>query len=238
MGFILLEGGNEFNGMHAQADLRALAIARGKSDRVAIIPAAAAPDRNHANAGRRAVAWFEGLGAQAVSALPVIDPASAGDPVSAAALASARLVFLLGGFPQHLADTLRGSRAWQAVLEAWRQGAVIAGSSAGAMVLGGVFFDPVSEALCPGLGLLPDVCVIPHHDTFGRRWAPKLAELAPEAVKLGIDEETGMINEGPGGRWAVYGRGAVNVYTRGGCTVHAAGSRMELPIPPVREQPR
>uniref|UniRef100_UPI003568A139 Type 1 glutamine amidotransferase-like domain-containing protein n=1 Tax=Desulfosarcina sp. TaxID=2027861 RepID=UPI003568A139 len=195
-GRLLIEGGAEFGGRMADPDRAAMAAAGGSHAPVVVIPAAAAPDHNAEWAGRNAVRWFKSLGAVQVESLPLVDRATADDPAIACRLLEARLIYLLGGFPAYLAHSLRGSRSWQAVLKAHGSGAVIAGSSAGAMVLGSDFFDPTGSAVNPGLGLLSRTCVIPHHETAGRRWLPVLKKALPDSVLVGIDEETGALTLG------------------------------------------
>ncbi len=166
---------------------------------VRIIPAAAAPDNNHGRAAANGVGWFQSLGAADVRAVDVIDRASADRPDLAREIERARLVFVLGGFTRYLAETLSESLAWQAMVSAHRAGAVIGGSSAGAMVMCEHYFDPTSGNVLPGLNLLPKVCVLPHHDTFGKDWAPRLTHLLPGRLLIGIDEETGLLNDGEAG---------------------------------------
>jgi len=226
MGIILLEGGAEFGGAMREPDLRALALAGGVEAPVRILPTAAAPDNNHVRAGKDGVRWFRKLGARDVEALPLVDGASANDPAIAEALRAARLVYLLGGFTHYLGRTLQGSRAWEATLEACRNGAVLAGSSAGAMVLCEHYYDPASGLVQPGLNLVPEACVLPHHDTFGKNWAGKLGQLLPGVTLLGIDERTGMLREGE--EWLVMGAGAVTVYKDGIVERHEAGSAFLL----------
>ncbi len=230
MGFVLLEGGNEFKPGMAAADQRAMAAAGGHASPVRIIPAAAAPDNNDLRAGANAMAWFQGLGATDVRALPITDRGSAGQPGPARELEAAGVVFLLGGFTRHLAETLAGSPAWEAIKRAHRAGAVIGGSSAGAMVLCEFYFDQASGTVLPGLNLLPKMCVLPHHDTFGQDWAPRLTRLLPGSLLVGIDEETGLLNDGPHGQWTVYGKSAVTVYEPDGRTVFHHGRRLVLPV--------
>ena len=59
------------------------------------------------------------------------------DPDHAAALAAADLIYLSGGSPGYLVETLRGSAAWEAIQRVWQRGGTLAGSSAGAMAIGG-----------------------------------------------------------------------------------------------------
>ena len=212
MGFIVLEGGAEFGGRMAVADRQAIELAGGFDSPIRIIPAAAAPDQNHRRAGQNGVNWFQQLGATDVSSLALIDRQSADKPDIAKALARARLIYLLGGFPHYLAQTLQGSRSWQALSEAHSKGAVIAGSSAGAMVLCEYYYDPATGRLCRGLDLVSGVCVLPHHDTFGKDWAPAIRKMNEYIIMVGIDEQTGAINVSAPDRWRVYGKGGVTLY--------------------------
>lgn len=230
MGFVLIEGGSEFTAGMAAADERAMGVCGGRAQPVRIIPAAAAPDNNHAHAAANGVGWFQSLGAADVRAVAIIDRASADRPELAKEVERARLVFMLGGFTRYLAETLSESLAWQAMLSAHRAGAVIAGSSAGAMVLCEHYFDTGSGTALRGLNLVPGACVLPHHNRFGKTWAAKLAPLLPGTLLIGIDEETGLLNDGPEGQWTVYGKGAVTLYFGGTKTVLHHGHFFDLPI--------
>lgn len=212
MGFILLAGGAEFGGRMIDPDRQAIALAGGCDVPISIIAAAAAPDNNQQRTGRKGVDWFQSLGATNVSALPLIDRPSAEDPGIARALAQSRLIYLLGGFPRYLGQTLQGSRGWHAILTAHVNGAVIAGSSAGAMVLCQYYYDPDSARVYAGLDLVKGVCLLPHHDTFGQNWARRLKKMLADTILVGIDEETGAIDDAPGGHWRVFGKGLVTLY--------------------------
>ena len=114
--------------------------------------------------------------------MPLVDKASANDATVAQSLRAAPLIYLLGGFADYLGRTLKDSRAWQTVLEAYRDGAVVAGSSAGAMVMCQVYFDPRAGQVVEGLALVPNSLVLPHHDTFGKGWAARLREQVPDVT--------------------------------------------------------
>ena len=225
-GYILLEGGAEFGGLMSDPDRRAITLAGGFNAPISIIPTAAAPDNNHRRAGNNGVNWFRSLGATHVEALPLIDKASANDEVIAASISQSRLIYLLGGFTGYLGETLANSASYRAMLTAYEAGAVIAGSSAGAMVLCQYYFDPAKRQIVEGLDFVLNTCVLPHHNTFGKGWASQLAQLLPNVVLLGIDERTGMLDDADGGKktgWRVYGQGAVTVYRGGEPTVYTAG---------------
>jgi cyanophycinase len=225
-GYLLLEGGAEFGGQMAEPDLRAMELAGGPGALICIIPTAAAPDNNTQRAGNNGVRWFRSLGAKQVELLPLVDKASANDPHIADRISQSRLIYMLGGFTGYLGETLKGSASWQAMLRAYESGAVIAGSSAGAMVMCQYYFDPARGQVVEGLELVPNACVLPHHNTFGKGCAPRLSRLLPDAVLLGIDERTGMLDDGDEGRkvgWRVYGQGAVTLYRKGQSKVYRAG---------------
>lgn len=211
--YILLEGGAEFGGQMSEPDLRAIELAGGFDSPIAILPTAAAPDNNHERAGRSGQRWFQSLGASRVDLVPVADKHSADNPELASRVRAARLIYLLGGFPRHLCETLSDSLVWQAALQSYKEGGVIAGSSAGAMVLCEHYYDPYSNQLLPGLNLLSNICVLPHHNAFGKQWADNLIKLLPDSLLIGIDEQTGMLRDHEG--WSVYGAGQVALYRNG-----------------------
>ncbi|MBT3187795.1 MAG: type 1 glutamine amidotransferase-like domain-containing protein [Anaerolineae bacterium] len=210
MGYLLLEGGAEFGGAMREPDLCAIELVDGFDAPICIIPTAAARDNNHLRAGKNGVRWFKSLGAADVESVSLINRESANDLEIADMLRAAKLIYMLGGFTDYLGKTLRGSKAWEAILEAYQKGAVIAGSSAGAMVMCEHYYDPAAGKVEQGLGLLQNACVLPHHNTFGQHWAAKLMTLLPDVTLLGIDEYTGMLSEGV--EWQVLGGGSVTLY--------------------------
>ena len=226
MGYLVLEGGAEFGGGMREPDLKAIELAGGFESPIRILPTAAAPDQNDRRAGENGIRWFQGLGARDVASLPVIDKESANDENLAKSLREARLIYMLGGFTGYLGETLKGSATWQAVLEAYAKGAVIAGSSAGAMVLCEFYYDPSRGQVVEGLNLLPHAIVMPHYDTFGKSWASRLLEIS-QVTLLGIDEETGMIDDGAG-TWTVYGAGNVTLYRDHQVQTHPTGKTFSV----------
>ena len=215
MGYLVLQGGSEFSGAIAASDSRALELAGGRHSRICIVPAAAAPDNNHQRAGTHGKQWFASLGASHVELAAIIDRASADDFDQTAALYRSRLVYLLGGFPSHLAQTLRESESWRAIRHVFDQGGVVAGSSAGAMVLCDYYYDPGKAHVESGLGLVADACLLPHHDTYGFKWVCALRHLLPQTTLIGLDEKTAIINDAQDGKWTVYGPGAATLYKNG-----------------------
>jgi cyanophycinase len=228
MGYLVLEGGAEFGGRMREPDLRAIELAGGFDASIRIIPTAAAPDNNHQRAGNNGIRWFQSLGAKDVISVSLLSKIRAEDKNIAQSLREAKLIYMLGGFTHYLGQTLKGSLAWDAVLEAHQNGAVIAGSSAGAMVMCQYYYDPSAKRVHDGLNLLPHSLVLPHHNTFGKNWAPGLLKKHSKATLIGIDEQTGMINDGSEGSWTVYGRGAVTLYRNEEVTIHQTGTAFSV----------
>lgn len=226
MGYLLLEGGAEFGGHMSEPDLCAIELAGGFDAPISIIPTAAAPDNNHKRAGGNGVRWFQHLGAKNVFTVDVIDSTSANDPALTAQIRNSKLIYLLGGFTHYLGQTLKDSTCWDAALEACHHGAVIAGSSAGAMVMCEYYYDPSQRKVERGLNLVPNALVLPHHNTFGKSWADSLTKSLPEVRLLGIDEETGMLSTGD--EWVVYGGGKVTLYRSGTTVRFGRGGQFSL----------
>ena len=226
MGYLLLEGGAEFGGRMREPDLKAIELAGGFDAPIRIIPTAAAPDNNHQRAGNNGIRWFQSLGAKDVGSLPIIDTASANDESIAKSLQEAKLIYMLGGFTGYLGETLKGSAAWQAALEAYATGAVVAGSSAGAMVMCEFYYDPSRGQVIEGLNLVPNSLVLPHHNTFGKSWASRLLEIS-RVTLVGIDEGTGMLGDGAG-TWTVHGAGDVTLYRNQEVEIYEAGKAFSV----------
>ena len=226
MGYLLLEGGAEFGGRMRDPDLKAIELAGGLDVPVRIVPTAAAPDNNHQRAGNNGIRWFQSLGAKDVVSLPLIDQVSANDESIAQSLREAKLIYMLGGFTGYLGETLKGSAAWQAALEAYARGAVIAGSSAGAMVMCEFYYDPSRGHMIEGLDLVPNSLILPHHNTFGKSWASRLLEIS-QVTLIGIDERTGMLDDDRG-TWTVRGAGNVTLYRNGQMEIHPTGTSFSV----------
>ena len=210
-GPVALVGSGEY--LPAMLELEAALIA-GRPPRYVQLPTAAGRE------GPASVSRWVALGEQqaarlGVEAVPimVLDRDSAEDPGNAELVAGAGLIYLSGGSPAHLADSLQGTRVWAAIFDAWRGGAALARCSAGAMALTSWVPDLRHLAGKPrtGLGVVPRLRVIPHFDHM-RRWVPGVARwstvhLPAGVTVVGIDEETAIVSEDADlSRWTVRGR--------------------------------
>lgn len=208
-GLIALVGGGEFLPGCELADQLLLQAAGGPSAKVVILPTAAAHE-NPRLAAENGVNWFKNLGAQASAAM-VVDAKTAQDEKLAAVIEEGSLIYLTGGDPGYLLRTLRGSAAWRSILQAHSRGSILVGSSAGAMVLGGLMWKYPGEGFEDGLRLVSSVVVVPHHDSWGRDRAQGLRPSIPgELALLGVAEKTAAVWSGA--NWQVLGRGEVTAY--------------------------
>src|SRR6185369_13983127 len=103
--------------------------------------------------------------------------------------------------PGLVVRTLEGTLAWDAIRGAWREGAALAGSSAGAMALGEWTLirarmpgDARREPR-PALGVVPGTAVLPHYSDFGKRWVVVENDLLAgrEVRLLAIDAKSAAV---------------------------------------------
>lgn len=211
-GPLALVGGAEWrDGCDFDAELLA---ASGGHD-VVVLPTAAAyehPERAVASATE----WFAGLGGKAVG-LDVLRRGDALDPDRAATVRAARFVYLSGGSPLHLRSVLKETPVWHALVAAWDDGAVVAGSSAGAMVLCDPMVDPRGGAFTVGLGLVANLAVLAHAepDVTRDHLHHRTLELAGAGLPVAaITERTALLRD-PDGSWRAAGAGSVRVFVDG-----------------------
>ena len=214
-GRLVLAGSGEFTPAMNDVDRELLATLR-PHPRVAIVPTAAGLEDTPPQWANRGRAHFAALGAEPVAVM-VLNKDDAHEPKWRDAIADADWIYFSGGDPGHIVDTLEGSPFWNAVLERHNAGAILAGSSAGAMMLGQSTFVPLARGpdgfpirmtVRPAMGLVSGVIVAPHFDILPRRLVDMWSSLVPPGHRLlGIDEDTALIRSNP--EWVVRGRGRV-----------------------------
>lgn len=130
-------------------------------------------------------AQAERIGAEHVF-VPVFNREDAINDKYAALINDAALIYLSGGDPGYLVSTLENTPVWQSIYDNWKAGSSLAGCSAGAMAM-------------HGLGILPQMKILPHYDRYFRFVPDKAAKLVgrtPEGGRLiGIDEKTALVSE-------------------------------------------
>ncbi|HVA02304.1 MAG TPA: Type 1 glutamine amidotransferase-like domain-containing protein [Acidimicrobiales bacterium] len=240
-GPVALVGSGEFLPVMEPVDA---ALLEGRPQRVVVLPTAATREGD-----ARVSYWlelgrshYEAMGVEPVL-LDVRTRRDAQDPATAELIEGAGLVYLSGGDPHHLAETLRDTALWHAIVAAWQAGTALAGCSAGAMALttgapnnllptgGASRRAPEHPRVANGLGLLPNLAVIPHFDQM-ERFRPGALEWfgswqPPGTTLLGIDEDTALVRTDD--RWEVHGVGGVWILDAIAKTRFGAGDGLPLP---------
>ena len=149
-----------------------------------------------------------GVQAQAVG---VIDRSSAENEMLAARIRAANFVYLSGGKPGYLYETLTGTRAWAAIESVLNQGGVVAGCSAGAMIFGERFPNfPIPWPWHPAFNYLPGAVVVPHFDEINAGFIRAIKAMIGSAALIGIDGNTALVHRH--GQFTVAGSGSVLVW--------------------------
>jgi cyanophycinase len=233
-GLINLVGSGEYLPVMKDVDcylLESLHLS-GRKPHVACLPTAAGREGD-SSVNRwltMGVQHFQDLGAE-VSAVRIIDRASADDPRWEPILENADLIYFSGGDPGYLYQTMKDSRAWSAAKRAWERGAIYAGCSAGAMILGRRMPSFRLAGTQDGFGVVPANFIIPHFDAIPGIWKPIVFGLQRQLKKgdrmIGVDENTALIGK-LGSEWAVMGKGKVHVFARSGKTSYTNGQTLML----------
>ena len=149
--------------------------------------------------------------------LPIFTREDANNPEYAALIKDSALMYMSGGDPHYLAETLLGTTLWEAIQENWVTGASLAGCSAGAMVLSSHIpnFRLLKKSPSPGLSLLPEIRVIPHFNKFFK-WIPEsaakvLLHVPDDSILIGVDELTAIVKRSGDEHWVVVGEAMVHV---------------------------
>jgi cyanophycinase len=209
-GPLALVGGNEWtDGCTFDADL--LAAADGSE--VVVLPTGSAYE-NPGKLVARAQDWFDGLGTRVIE-VPVLTRPDALVAAHADAVRTARFIYLAGASAMHLRSVLKDSPVLDAIIEAWRGGAVLAGSSAGADVICDPMVDSRGGAFTVGLGLVAGVAVIPRANTWSPEKVRRTVELVTRGVTLAAVPESTALLRATDGTWSVAGVGDVTVYVEG-----------------------
>lgn len=204
----------------------------GRKPRVACLPTAAGKEGD-GSVNRwlsMGVQHFRELGAD-VEPVRVIDRDSANDPCWEPILENADLIYFSGGDPTYLYQTMKSSLAWNAALRAWERGAIYAGCSAGAMILGKRMPSFRLAGTQEGFGVVPATFIIPHFDAIPGVWRPIVFGLQRSLKQgermIGVDEDTALIGK-LNGEWVVKGKSKVHIFTRAGKTGYTAGQTLTL----------
>lgn len=188
---------------------------------IAVVPLASSI-RTHARAVERARQWWRSFGVEAVIAGPT---AAERDR----SIERADIIVLTGGVPDRLYRRLHGSATWDLIVDRWKQGSALSGSSSGAMVMAShrQSVQPPFK-VTPGFGLIANCAVAPHHELwFPRGVAVRRARKMPSLVIIGVDERTALIRT-RSDEFQVVGSGGVTIHRAEVADHYPAGSMVDL----------
>ncbi len=226
-GSVIIIGGAEDKVRDRVILNRFAGLAGGRDATVAVISTASSLG---AEAGERYRNVFAELGIERVRPLHAITRSQANDESAARVVKDATGIFLTGGNQLRLSSTIGGTRLADAILERFRNGAVIAGTSAGASAMSSHMIAFGASGATPkhrmaqiaaGLGVLPGVIVDQHFQQRNRlgRLLSLIAQ-NPSLLGLGVDEDTAGV-VGPDHVMEVIGRGSITVVDGAGSETDA-----------------
>ncbi|HUS17373.1 MAG TPA: cyanophycinase [Chloroflexia bacterium] len=220
-GYLLIVGGSERLDRHLRLLRTYLELCNavpGRRDIVIITSATGHPEALGGEYIRhfREMGWPRDL----IHMPPLATREEASDPAVAGIIAGAAGIYMTGGDQVDLVDILQGTAAGDAMWAAYRAGAIVGGTSAGATAIG----DPMIArgggsgelkrgeiTLHPGFAFAGTNLIIDTH--FGRRGRfPRLVAAIdehPTAMGIGIDENTALLIRPDSPHAEVLGSGVV-----------------------------
>jgi cyanophycinase len=241
---VIIGGGLSSNN---EAVYRAILDGRKGSGPLCIIPTAGATPETAMDGPVRNFERYGGAGSARGVLISSQQPQTAHDSSVVAHLRACSGFYFIGGVQSRVTAAFRpdgkSTPAYEALMQRWREGAVVSGSSAGAAIMS----DPMiaggtSAAAFPrgvrrldgaaaeaedstggmsvshGLGLFPDALADQHFLARGRfgRLLVALIDLGTFDLAFGIDENTSLVVDGP--RVRTVGASAVAIFDMKGAT--------------------
>jgi cyanophycinase-like exopeptidase len=233
-GLITLVGSGEYLPVMEDVDRYLLdsLMLKGRRPRVVCLPTAAGKegDQSVSRWSTMGLNHFKRLGAD-VTALPIIDRASADAEQYESILENADLIYFSGGDPSYLYECMKNTSAWNAAQRAWAHGAIYAGCSAGAMILGKRMPSFRLAGTQEAFGIVPAEFIVPHFDAIPGIWKPMIFALQKQLKEgqrlIGMDEDTALIGM-LSGEWKVMGKSKVHVFTHDGKSTYSSGEVVVL----------
>jgi len=216
-GHVIVIGGAEDKVRERVILARFVKLAGGHDARIAVISTASSLGPLAGEMYRRV---FGELGAAEVHPIHTTTRGQCSDPIAVRTVREATGIFLTGGNQLRLSSTIGGTPLAQAITRRHREGAVVAGTSAGASAMsthmvafGASGATPKQRMvqMAAGLGILPGV-IIDQHFEQRNRLGRLLAIIAsnPSLLGIGVDEDTAGV-VGPDRVLEVIGRRSVTI---------------------------
>lgn len=215
-GTLALIGGGDYEASE-QVDHFLLDLAGGPSTPVVFLPTA----RPSRRMGEKFTEYYRTLGARNVQVAPVFEREDANDEQNARLLREAGLIFIGWGSDLRVQEVIANTPVQAAIEDAWRNGAVLAGTSAGARAAGEWVVSPANGPvglrggldsgprrpsdglpldqktvlqIWPGMNWLPGFGIDAHLAEWNRYGHLLLmGALRPDVTWIGLDERTALI---------------------------------------------
>ncbi len=216
-GHVIVIGGAEDKVRDRVILARFVRLAGGSDARIAVISTASSLGPLAGEMYRRI---FTELGVAEVQPIHTATRAQCADDHAVRAVRDATGIFLTGGNQLRLSSTIGGTPLAQSIVRRHREGAVVAGTSAGASAMSSHMVAFGASGATPkqrmvqmaaGLGILPGVIVDQHFEQRNRL-GRLLAIIAqnPSLLGIGVDEDTAGV-VGPDHVLEVIGRRSVTI---------------------------
>ncbi|MBI3537406.1 MAG: Type 1 glutamine amidotransferase-like domain-containing protein [Chloroflexi bacterium] len=232
-GTLALVGAGEF--LPQMENVDRVLLEKSGGTRVVVLPTASAPDgpgvpEKWAKMGAK---HFSRLGAR-VDALLALTREDCARVEFIQCVRAANLIYFSGGKPAYLYETLVKTQLWDAVRAVFDRGGVIAGCSAGAMIMGAhvphftrKLGIPSVEKWRAGFALVPRAIIVPHYNEFPEVMLKLFTGATPrDAFIIGIDAETALV--GNNSAFQVMGAGRVTIRRDGKVERFRAGENVSL----------
>lgn len=199
-GTLIAIGGNEDKNDDIKVLKRVISEAGGRDARVEIITTASENPLLMADTYEKV---FDRIGVKSFGAINIANRFEAADRSLEKRIKEADLIFITGGDQLRLSSILGGSFFLETVHKHFIDGAVIAGTSAGAAVLsetmiyegdGSWGLMKGSISMGPGIGFIEGVVIDTHFITrnrFGRLF--QVVATNPSIIGIGLSDDTGII---------------------------------------------
>ena len=174
---LTLVGSGEFTKSMDETDIFLLELAKNNFNitnqeivKVAIIPTAAGQEKDYSKWIEKGIQHFKNLGASPIG-FDLLTKKDAENKKFIEKIKTCQIIYFSGGDPGYLFYSLYETEFWATIYNLYKNGAILCGSSAGAMVMGEYVFSNVYEAFESqkdpiwekGFDFIP-FSVIPHYD--------------------------------------------------------------------------
>lgn len=228
-GVLVIIGGAEDRWEDCKILREFVRLAGGKTAKIVVLTAATSEP---IEAGETYIDVFDRLGAATVWAVDTRNPDDANHIDAVLAIGEATGIFFTGGDQAKIVERIKGTILDDAIRKRHLEGAVIAGTSAGAAIMPEVMIvrgdsetSPRQDAVTLGLGMgfVSGIVVDQHFAQRGRLGRLLTALLLqPDTIGVGVDENTALIVRGD--EFKVLGEGAVTIVDEAGVQYHSHGS--------------